>query len=82
MTERQCKAFIKKLKAYNIIKEVKFDELTYFAFNPLYGFKGKRLCLNVYLFFQDELKEVLPKWAVEKFAGEAEEIKPIFRIIK
>lgn len=82
MTERQCKAFIKKLKAYNIIKEVKFDELTYFAFNPLYGFKGKRLCLNVYLFFQEELKQILPKWVVEKFVGEAEEIKPTFKIIK
>ena len=82
MTERQCKSLIKKMKSFNIIKEVKIDTLTYFAFNPLYGFKGKRLCLNVYLFFQEELKQVIPKWAVEKFVGEAEEIKPSFTIIK
>lgn len=82
MSERQCKALIKKMKKFNIIKEVRFDNLTYLAFNPLYGFKGKRLNLNVYLFFQDELKEVLPKWVVEKFASEAEALKPKFQIIK
>lgn len=82
MSERQCKALIKKMKKYNIIKEVKFDGLTYFAFNPLYGFKGKRLNLNVYLFFQDELKKVLPNWVIEKFAGEAKLLKPRFQIIK
>lgn len=82
MTERQCKTLIKKMKFNNIIKEVKIDTLTYFVFNPLYGFKGKRLSLNVYLFFQKELKQVLPNWVVEKFVGEAEEIKPSFTIIK
>lgn len=82
MTERQCRVLIKKMKTFNIVKEVKVDTLTYFTFNPLYGFKGKRLGLNVYLFFQEELKQVLPKWVVEKFVGEAEEIKPLFTIIK
>lgn len=81
MTERQCKELVKKMKAYNIIKEIKVDMLTYFAFNPIYGFKGKRICLNVYLFFQEELKPLLPKWVVEKFVGEAEEINPQFKII-
>ena len=82
MSERQCKLLIKKMKTFNIIKEVKFNEYIYFAFNPLYGFKERRLSLNVYLFFQDELKQVLPKWVVEKFVGEAEELKPSFKIIK
>lgn len=82
MSERQCKALVKKMKKFGIIKEVKFDGLTYFAFNPLYGFKGKRLTLNVYLFFQEELKKVLPNWVVEKFAGEAKLLKPRFQIIK
>lgn len=82
ISERQCKSLLKKMKTFNIIKEVKFSGLTYFAFNPLYGFKGKRLNLNVYLFFQDELKHELPKWAVEKFVGEAEALKPEFEIIK
>jgi hypothetical protein len=82
MTERQCRALIRKLKTFNIIKEVRVETLTYFVFNPIYGFKGKRLSLNVYLFFQEELKQILPKWVVEKFVGEAEEIKPEFKIIK
>lgn len=82
MSERQCKALVKKMKKFNIIKEVKFDGLTYFAFNPLYGFKGKRLNLNVYLFFQDDLKHVLPKWVIDKFVGEAEALKPRFEIVK
>ena len=82
MSERQCKSLIKKMKDFNIIKEVRFDGLTYFAFNPLYGFKGKRLNLNVYLFFQSELNNILPRWAVEKFAGEAENLRPTFKIIK
>lgn len=82
MSDRQCKALIKKMKKFGVIKEVAFDNLTYFAFNPLYGFKGKRLSLNVYLFFQNELQEELPKWVIEKFAGKAETIKPTFQIIK
>lgn len=82
MSERQCKALVKKMKKFNIIKEVNFDGLTYYAFNPLYGFKGKRLSLNVYLFFQEELRKVLPEWVIEKFAGEAETLKPRFQIIK
>lgn len=82
MSERQCRSLLKKMKEYGIVKEVSFDNLTYLAFNPLYGFKGKRLSLNVYLFFQEELKKVLPRWVVEKFAGEAEILKPTFRIIK
>lgn len=82
MSERQCKALVNKMKSYNIIKEVKFGELTYFAFNPLYGLKDKRMTLNVYLFFQDDLKNVLPKWVIDKFVSQANEIQPHFEIIK
>lgn len=82
MSERQCKSLLKRLKQLGIIKEISFDGITYFAFNPLYGFKGKRLSVNVYLFFQDELREVLPKWVVDKFAEEATEVKPKFQVIK
>ena len=82
MSERQCKALIRKMKTLNVIKEIKFGDLTYFAFNPLYGLKEKRLSLNVYLFFQDDLKDVLPKWVVQKFVSQANEIQPHFEIIK
>ena len=81
-SERQCKALIRKMKKFNVIKEIKFGESVYFAFNPLYGFKERRLSLNVYLFFQEELKTELPKWVVEKFVSQANEIPPTFKIIK
>lgn len=81
-SERQCKALLKKMKKFGIIKEIKFSGLTYFAFNPLYGFKGRRLSLNVYIFFQNELRNEIPKWAIEKFAEQAEEMKLDFKIIK
>jgi hypothetical protein len=82
MSERQCKSLIKKMKTFNVIKEIKFGDLTYFAFNPLYGLKDKRLTLNVYLFFQDDLKEILPKWVIDKFVSQANDIQPHFEIIK
>lgn len=82
MSNRQCRVLVKKMKAHNVIKEINFDDLTYFAFNPLYGFKGQRLGLNVYLFFQRELAEVLPEWVIGKFASKAGILKPKFKIIK
>jgi len=82
MSERQCKALVSKMKKAKIIKEIAFDGLVYIAFNPLFGFKEKRLTLNVYLFFQEELSNVLPKWAIDRFSAEALELKPNFKVIK
>lgn len=82
MSARQCMTLIKKMKTEKIIKEISFSGFTYFAFNPLYGFKGKRLSLTVFMFFQDELMEALPKWVIDKFSQTAAEIRPMFEIIK
>jgi hypothetical protein len=82
MSQRQCSALIKKMKVEKIIKEIAFNGYKYFAFNPLYGFKGKRLNLTVFMFFQDELMEVLPKWVIDKFSEVAVELRPMFEIIK
>ncbi len=82
MSKRQCVTLIKKMKAEKIIKEISFNGLVYFAFNPIYGFKGKRLNLTVFMFFQDELMEVLPKWVIDKFSETAVELRPLFEIIK
>jgi len=81
MSERQCSSLVKKMKAEKVIKEVSFGGQVFFAFNPIYGFKGKRLSLTVYLFFQAELQDVLPKWVVDKFAEIAPECRPMFEII-
>jgi len=82
MSKRQCMVLIKKMKAEKIIKEISFGGFVYFAFNPLYGFKGKRLSLTVFMFFQDELMEVLPNWVIDKFSKAAVELRPMFEIIK
>jgi hypothetical protein len=82
MSNRQTSSLIRKMKDNKIIKEIIFDGCTYFVFNPLYGFKERRLSLNVYMFFQSELKNILPKWVIDRFSGYAVELKPIFKIVK
>jgi len=82
MSQRQCSALVKKMKAEKIIKEISFGGLIYFAFNPIYGFKGKRLSLIVFMFFQDELMEALPNWVIDRFSQTAVELRPMFEVIK
>lgn len=82
MSKRQCSALIRKMKDEKVIKEVSFGGIKYLAFSPLYGFKGKRLNLTVYLIFQDELINVLPSWVIDKFSQTAVELRPMFEIIK
>ena len=82
LSDRQTKTFVKKLKSNGIIKEVSFDNMRYFAFNPMYGFKGKRLSLNVYIFFQKELDPVLPEWVKREFLRQVAEIKPNIKVMK
>ena len=82
MSERQCRSLVKKMKDLKIIREISFDGFVYFVFNPMYGFKEKRLSLNVYLFFQDELRKILPEWVIKKFSESAIELRPKFEIIK
>jgi len=82
MSNRQTLSLVKKMKNHKIIKEISFDGLAYFVFNPLYGFKQKRLSLNVYMFFQEELSKILPPWVIEKFSEYANELTPKFKVIK
>lgn len=82
MSNRQCKSLMKKMKEYGIIKEICYGGIVYYAFNPVYGFKGKRLSLGTYIMFQRELKDLLPEWVAQKFSEQAKEIKTNIRIIK
>ena len=81
MSSRQCKALIIKAKQYNVIKEVSIDGSKYFAYSPIYGFKGKRLSTIVFIMFQNELISIMPAWVVKRFLEEAEEIRPTIKII-
>lgn len=81
MSARQCKALISKMIDLHIIKPVRISGVTYYAFNPIYGVKDKRLSLQVFIIFQDELKDILPKWVVAKFVQQAAELKPLIEIL-
>lgn len=82
MSNRQVKALIKKVKIIGILKEVAFDTATYFVFNPVYASKSKRITITMFLLFQKELKQVLPKWVVGRFLSQANELKPNLEVIK
>lgn len=82
LSERRCKLFMKKLKQLVIVKEVNFNGLTYYSFNPIYGMKDKRITLTLFLIFQAELRTELPLWVINKFLEQAEELKPNLRVIK
>jgi hypothetical protein len=36
----------------------------------------------MFLWFQNELKDILPEWVVCKFLGQARELKPDIEVIK
>ena len=52
--------FLKKLKKYNILKEIVFLDKTYFLINPKYGLQKRRLHPIVYKVFKEDIKELIP----------------------
>jgi predicted DNA-binding transcriptional regulator len=82
MSDRQAKALVKKIKIIGILKEVIIDGITYFAFNPVYACKSKRITLTMFLLFQKELMQILPQWVIGKFLSQANELKPDIKILK
>lgn len=75
MSNKQCRNLVNKMRKHNVIKVVKLDDKEFFMFNPLFVFKGSRLTPTVFVAFQEELREVLPRWVVERFLQMASEIK-------
>lgn len=62
---------IEAAKKYRVVKEVKIGDETWFAYNPLYGLKNKRISLETFIIFQDELSEALPEWVKRNFLEQA-----------
>ena len=73
-TERQTRKFLKKMKEIKVIKEVSINDTKWYAVNPLYALKIKYLSLTTFIIFQDVLISVLPKWVIDSFMREAQEI--------
>lgn len=81
-SERQTRAFLKKCKRYSLIKEILADDVTWYVFNPIYGIRSKRLTIDTYIMFQEELRHRLPEWAVNKFLEQAKELNVKPRIVE
>lgn len=62
------------MKEIKVIKEVSINDTKWYAVNPLYALKSKYLSLTTFIIFQDELISVLPKWVIDSFMREAQEI--------
>ena len=82
LRDRACKDFVKKLKDNGIIKEIKTNGNVYYAVNPIYFLKSKRITLTMFLWFQDEFRRVLPLWVIDKFLDQAHELNPDIEIIE
>jgi hypothetical protein len=66
------KAFVEKMVKEKLIG--RFDMIignqkrTQYYINPVYFFAGKRIGLDLYLMFQEELNQILPDWVQKSFA--------------
>ena len=80
--ERQTKELIKKMKDYKILKEVSIDGVVWYAFNPIYGLKGKRITYTIFIIFQQELMPILPYHIINNFMGQLQEIGTNIKIIE
>lgn len=69
---RKGDAFISRMIEHGIIKRIVIDGEDWFCVNPAYYMqRGKRLTLTLYIYFQDYLKNLLPRWVVNDFNRQA-----------
>lgn len=50
---------ISRAKEYKVIKEVLIENILWYTYNPLYGLKGKRINMDTFIAWQEELSPVL-----------------------
>jgi len=67
--------FWNKVLANKVIKPIVIDGMEYFCFNPLYFNSTQYMPLYLFIAFQDELREHLPEWVIEKYLDMQEEVK-------
>ena len=72
---------IREAKTHGVLKEVLIDGVSWYAYNPVYGLRDKRISLETYLIFQDELKDVLPDWVRRSFLEQAKTLTIVPTII-
>jgi len=65
--------FWSKILEQSVIKETKLGDCKYFCFNPLYFNSTTYIPLYLYIAFQKELNEHLPKWVIQRYLEMHEE---------
>jgi len=70
--------FWKKVIDYRILKPIAYENATFFCMNPLYYNSTTYMPIHIYLAFQKDIQEHIPKWVIEKYL----ELKPKIENIK
>jgi len=69
--DRPARNFVNKMIRLKVMR--KLDDVGYYI-NPAYFMaNGQRLSLDLFLLFRDELKPILPDWAILEFLRQAKE---------
>lgn len=68
----QTKSFIRKMMKLGMMAKVVIltegEKHIQFYISPVYFFSSKRVSLNLYLIFREQLDSVIPEWAKARFA--------------
>ncbi len=65
--------FVNRMCQFRVLQQVTTKSDTAYYINPAYFMaSGKRLNLNLYLLFQDDLKDIIPQWAKAEFTKQAQ----------
>jgi hypothetical protein len=64
-----------KVISNKVIKSIQIDGQHYFCFNPLYFNSTMYLPLYLYIAFQNELRDHLPTWVIDKYLDMQGEFK-------
>lgn len=69
--ERQAQNTINRAIQYKVIKEISIDNIVWYSYSPIYGFRGKRISFDTFINWQEELSHVLPDWVRGEFIKQA-----------
>jgi hypothetical protein len=59
--------FWKKITEKRLLKQLKYDGQEFYCMNPLYFNSMTYIPLHVYMAFQSDIQEHVPKWVIEKY---------------
>lgn len=69
--ERQTLNTLNRAKQYRVVKEITIENIMWYSYSPIYGFRGKRISLRTFMDWQEELSTELPDWVRGEFTKQA-----------